>query len=136
MNSKSVNNSEAKNKPLVPQLIIRNHAHFIVCASGATLCRAYAGVRQREEWAPPLFNLRKQSLINLSLMCWYNYTSQFERTKPNYSDVTCYDSSVTEAKDSCRCGELFCTADIHCAPKTHRPSPLTRTHVTHAFKNK
>lgn len=51
MNSKSVNNSETKNKPLVPplfiQLIIRNHAHFIFWASGASLFRAYA----REEWA-------------------------------------------------------------------------------------
>lgn len=55
MNSKSVNNSVTKNKPLVPplliQLKIRNHAHFIFCASGAILFRVYAGVRQREEWA-------------------------------------------------------------------------------------
>lgn len=46
MNSKSVNNSETKNKPLVPplliQFIIRNHAHFIFCARGAILFRAYA----------------------------------------------------------------------------------------------
>lgn len=65
-----------KNKPLVPplliQLIIRNHAHFIFCASGAILFRAYARVYEREEWAQqrPLFNLKKQSLINLSLTCW------------------------------------------------------------------
>lgn len=67
----------------------------------------------------PLFNnnLKSPSLKNSNLTCWQNYASQFKRTKPNDSDVTCYDSTVTEAKtDVSYSGQLMYIARL-----THRP---------------
>lgn len=107
---------------------------FVFVRAFVRVCKTKTGLGLPQR---PLFNndLKSPSLKNSNLTCWHNYASQFKGTKPNDSDVTCYDSSVTEAKADVSCsGQLMYIARLNAQPP---PSPsLWHKHSWHTLEKK